>query len=454
MMKIQNIFLIIAFIVCSILLVIVPPFVFVPDEKVHFVRAYALSDGIFIPKKDINNEFIVKIPKSVSDFDEQFNQLNDNKTSFNKYIKNYLFLKYDSSKKTDAKLNATTSYSPVCYITQTIGIMFAKMFSNSINYLFFFGRFYNFIAYIFLLYFSIKNVPKYKMLVFLIGLIPMNLLLATSFSPDGMLIGVSILFMSLILKYLSIEKQNIRKGEISLLSFLSAILALIKYNVLLPFFIFLVPKEKFGEKYFFKIFLILFPAMILTLVWTLNIPFVPSEKAGENLMPYEQLIYIIQHPVVFTSLIFEHLSDFYKLCISFFGFATYTFVILPFSFYLVYLFLLFISPVIENRENTTKYNVNGNKKTFWGLLIISYIVSIYIVIYLTFNNYGQTTILGIQARYFLPIALPFFAFISTILPTIRLSSRVFSLVNITACSFAIFYIFINLYMIYRNYFYI
>ena len=96
------------------------------------------------------------------------------------------------------------------------------------------------------------------MLVFLIGLIPMNLLLATSFSPDGMLIGVSILFMSLILKYLSIEKQNIRKGEISLLSFLSAILALIKYNVLLPFFIFLVPKEKFGEKYFFKIFLILF----------------------------------------------------------------------------------------------------------------------------------------------------------------------------------------------------
>ena len=194
--------------------------------------------------------------------------------------------------------------------------------------------------------------------------------------------------------------------------------------------------------------------MTLTLVWTLNIPFVPSEKAGENLMPYEQLIYIIQHPVVFTSLIFEHLSDFYKLCISFFGFATYTFVILPFSFYLVYLFLLFISPVIENRENTTKYNVNGNKKTFWGLLIISYIVSIYIVIYLTFNNYGQTTILGIQARYFLPIALPFFAFISTMLPNIRLSSRVFSLVNITACSFAIFYIFINLYMIYRNYFYI
>ena len=90
-------------------------------------------------------------------------------------------------------------YNFICYIPQTIGIGISSLLNLSIVLQMIFGKIFNYITFVILIYFSIKNTPYKKYLVFFVALLPITLQEATSLAPDSLAISLSIFLISHIL---------------------------------------------------------------------------------------------------------------------------------------------------------------------------------------------------------------------------------------------------------------
>ena len=104
---------------------------------------------------------------------------------------------------------------PLLYLPGIVGITIARLANLKTIYLILFGEFCNLLAYIILVYLSIKIIPWGRGALFVAGLSPMALSLGASFSYDAVLIGLSWLFLSMVLEYAYTEKRKLTKRNIT-----------------------------------------------------------------------------------------------------------------------------------------------------------------------------------------------------------------------------------------------
>ena len=117
------------------------PFSMVPDESIHYFRAYEIADGNFI--SDITDEeghaaYLISYPWEWEE------------------TKDHLITQYEvkeqtglvESEENDAghSFNATALYSPLSYLPQSLGIAAARLFTGKVWILFLAGRIFNFAA--------------------------------------------------------------------------------------------------------------------------------------------------------------------------------------------------------------------------------------------------------------------------------------------------------------------
>ena len=274
----EIIFVILAFIFGSIFLFKTPPFE-VPDEPHHLLRACEVADFIFYSKT----------PVQYTDYDKYFQNIDKSK-----YIKEDPREEKNIMKRDKKIFHSGARYSPLMYISSSLAIKIGSLFTNDGNILFYLGRFFNLLLYIFLCAFAIKLTPVFKYPFTYVALLPMALYEGMSYSADSFNNGFAFLFFAYIFK-LIFDKTEINKKDFSILSLMSFIGAFCKGLVyplaLLPF----LPKfsREFKLKKGLCIGILIFITLIICQIWvTIN-----PKNLNPNYVVINNSLWLLQEPI-------------------------------------------------------------------------------------------------------------------------------------------------------------
>ncbi len=299
-------------------------------------------------------------------------------------------------------------YSPVPYIIPAFTVLIGKLLGLSVSILFYLGRLANLFFYLIIIFLAIKYTPFLKYVFVLLGLMPMALYEAGSFSSDGFNIAVSFLLIAFILK-LAFDDEIIKvnKKQFLIIFILGAALALSKEVYVLLMLIFLiVPKNKFEStslKYiwFFNIFIL---SIVMGLLWSLLVEgtYVPISM---QVSPMAQLSFIATDSISFVSIylgsIFHNLSYYLTTFVGSFGWID-TGLDTPLPLFLVYIYVIFL--FFAALTDNIKLDLKLNQKLISLSIFLLTFTSIFILEYLTWTVVGNHIIDGVYGRYFIPIA--------------------------------------------------
>ena len=301
------------------------------------------------------------------------------------------------------------------------GIVFSKICARifdleSVNtaYMLYFARFFSIIFMSFIMYLSIKITPVFKRTFAVFGLIPMVIFLGSVISYDSLLISLTTLALSIILKITYDDKlKKVPNNYIITLILIGVVLLNVKgLYFLLYILLFLIPVKKVGNiKKMTRIALIIILS-ILAITLVIKIPFLllPKIKTDVNYAS-KQLNFVIHNPIKYSGILIDNIINqrFFQLSsiVGVFGLIdTYNpFVIICFTY--IWLIMVSISDGVCD-----KIKINGKFKILLIIYILFIIISVYSAMYINWtpaingHKIGEADISGVQGRYFLPILLP------------------------------------------------
>lgn len=401
------------------LVLIVPPFDQL-DEMEHYYRAYEVSEFKYL-NQNINGHLGNYIPTSLIETVNKVRYIHQEGYRYD-IVKSSFSTPLNVENKTFYR-NYASMYPPLLYIPQAIGVWISKMLGVAPIVILYIGRMLNLFTYIIISFLAIKITPFKKQFLFLICLLPMSLIQASSLSADGLTISSAILFTSFILK-VSYDKENVivKNKKLLILTILGIIVSCSKIVYIpLVLLFFLIPHKKIGtvyNKYYVKILFLVLISILPMIIWNiLNLDnlAVPDMRGGPNVSPDKQIQYIINHPisyvkVIFNTLITSGMDQFYALIGKYV--TNYQYQLTPFQL-LGFLFLIFVSSVPKREYSFIKEDILVKDKFIILFIAISILVLIYTALYTGFTNISSPLIAGVQGRYFLPIFFMTFLCFST-----------------------------------------
>lgn len=398
-MKIENIFLMIAPLACIFFLVTMPTFKN-HDEYYHWLKAYEVSQGtLMTPQEDgIQGSMM---PEGVSKvFPTDWTKLDY------QMMKELLDVKLNEDNKGILNPETAAVYSFVQYIPQATGIALARLVTDNVYLITYGGRIVNMIFALLVLYFAIKLMPFGKKLLLIPAMIPIAIEGFTSLSPDSMTISVAFLYIAYILHLAFEKKEQLGIKEKLILLISSIVIALCKI-VYIPLvgLILIIPKEKFknqGNKNKILNFCVIAGiAVVINLIWlAISSRYLSTFREGDSKI---QVLLALQNPILYIqNVLYTFNLNGSNYLLSLFGadlgwgelIKLYS--IVPYAFLGIYLFTAITDNELKGKFK--KYQI------VWILLVILAIVGlIFTSLYVQWTTIGQTSIAGIQGRYFLPI---------------------------------------------------
>ena len=226
-------------------------------------------------------------------------------------------------------------------------------------------------------------------------------------SADGVIISLSIFYLAKIFEYSFRKKNFMEKGEIINLCILAILLSLVKQSFLITLLIFFIPKSRFGNKYWSKIFLILLPALCCAVLWSLfsSTWFVPLNNSN----PLLQTKFIISHPFIYLLTILKTV----KMCTvmwiySIIGILGWNNLFLFPIVYIMYFIAACLNAIYK--EQFPRVTVQ-QKLILFGVFLLNFIF-ICTELYVSWTPPYFTEFISIvQGRYLIPVILPLLCFL-------------------------------------------
>ncbi len=268
----------------------------------------------------------------------------------------------------------------------------------------------NLLVALLLIYLAIKYIPFKKLLVFIIGILPISFQEMASLSSDSLTIGITLFYVAYILylRYDETKKQINRKDWIILI--VSSIVVSMSKIVYLPLclLLFLVPEEKLNSRKdkIIKMSILFGGVAILNLLWSLySSRFLIEYNIGVN--SKEQVLFILKNPIKYIFIMLRTLIIYFQnwwLGLVGHDLGIYGISTINISYLWVYaLSSLLIILLCVNANNKEKVDIVT--KIFFGIVFIVIVALIFTSLYVQFNKVGNTQIYGIQPRYFIPVLL-------------------------------------------------
>ena len=370
------------------------------DEEDHLVRVWEMSAFSFIPGQIPPQE--MKYPKIFRDFSYRQRVSGIIDTDFRQeYYDAGLYQFGSVSRDIDTK----SVYSPALLLPQAFFMRyFGRPAHLSAIAIFHMCRFASLLSYLILIWLAIRLIPFGKWILLVLAVTPMAMFQATTISPDAISNGLGFLFIAGCLKLAQSKEITWREcGALVLLIFL---LFLAKLNlvplVLLPFL--LIPPARFTNNgtYPFLLFMTVLLLAVEVAGW--------NTTASRNLAPAlaneaditAQLRHILGAPFSFLQTVIRDLitngSVYFQGWINGYGYYYWTPPLLVSFFYILSLgsaILIDPAPHADHR----KFRI-----AFILTFVACYFATI-LSIYTTFTPVGANEILGVQGRYFIPLAL-------------------------------------------------
>lgn len=212
----------------------------IPDEQHHYQSAYQLSNVLTLhwdelelgDSSDFDYSRLVGHYNVASAYERFMEEINaPGITGERVLIPQLLSLEY-----------------PPEYLPQAIGIALARLTGANFLITFYLGRLCNLFFYVFCLYLAVCIAPRFKLLFAVLGISPMALHQAASYSYDGFVNSMALLLIALILRAVYTDGSFTQKDlwTITIVGLLLAPAKLVYCPLLL--LILLIPKERFRDR--------------------------------------------------------------------------------------------------------------------------------------------------------------------------------------------------------------
>ncbi len=381
-----------------------------PDETGHFYRSFEIASGHAISEvQESSGQGGRELPLDVDVtlLADSWRSFDDNKDMSLTETKPFLVF-------TNLSL-----YCPVSYLPQAAGIFTARLFTKNIAVIVYAGRIANWLVITLMIYFAIKFMPAKKELMILFMLLPMNVYLATSLSPDGLVNALSMLMIGYVLHLRFTQEEPLRVPQYILLYVMALAVSLLKI-VYLPMCMmyFLIPAERFGNMRNKLIHAGIMAALAVgcNLVWLMickKFLTVPGTDANE------QLSYILHGPVNYVMVMIRTaIHDAKRWMLMMIG-GYLGAINIETSKVLAFVYLLLLIAAFIDLPRTAafiKAKKSGAKpeKTVWseniifGVIVFAILMLINASLYLQWTPPHEPLIKGIQGRYFIALLLPLY----------------------------------------------
>lgn len=373
----------------------------VPDEQLHLYTAYHYSNILLGYEDDPSGIYMRECDNySLARNGVGYSELQSYYKSFIEKPNNTEVIKSENE-------SLNVGFYGFTYIPQAIGLTLGRMFNLGSNLTFFLGRIMNFIFYLLISILALKIIPKYKLQLFFVQLMPMTLQQVFSLSYDAITLSLSFLIFSFIVKIIN-EIKLTRKENI-LLFICTVLLFLCKqfaycFIAISPYLLLLFKNEKIIDSLkkrnskTFTIILVCCVGIYIVLCVLMN-----------DLIKINTPLYFIFHPLALLKKIDSSLItwDIYYFRTLFTGGLGTDEIQTPDLLNILFFALLCFIMFSGRREN---------KRTLIDrmILLLCCAGTIYGLIYIfqTQTPLEWGYIWGIQGRYFIPILLPFIFAIS------------------------------------------
>ncbi|HLO32425.1 MAG TPA: DUF2142 domain-containing protein, partial [Anaerolineales bacterium] len=281
-------------------------------------------------------------------------------------------------------------------------------------------RFASLLSYMLLVWLAIRLIPFGKWILLVLAVTPMALYQAATISPDAISNGIGFLFVAGCLQ--AGQFKEIRWKEAGYLIILIALLFLAKLNllplILLPFLL-ILPSRFTGKGIYF--FLLSMTAILLLVEvggWNMIASRHSDPLLANEANPAAQLSFILGHPIAFIQTLLKDLLThgwiYFQGWINGYGYYYWTPPLSISLFFLLSLaFALLIDAPVE--QVNQRYRI-----LFIFLFVASYLATV-VSLYVSFTPVGLDQVLGVQGRYFIPLVLPLFLALSSLLGTKKIS---------------------------------
>ena len=390
-----------------------------PDEGAHFLRAYEVSKGHFI-----NTKSNVGVNISCKEYEvvaKKYNPI--------AFEQNFDITKINNNDCYVNTINSAGAYSPVPYVGIALGFLISDFFDLNIEEKLFFSRIFNGTICLFIIFIAIIKIPYFNHTIVFLILTPMFLVTIASISADPFLFAIVVSYISVFLNIVKNKESSINFIILLITSFLLGSSKIIYSSI--AFISFGIVKIQKSNNYNFYLLCSIIFAICTSLFFNL---FASQDLIylGNNAKPFEQLIFVKTNIMEFLTLTFLSIFDYNVLRNLFF--PNYLF---GESYFFLLLYSIFFIMLIFS-ENT---NILSPYQRIYILLVfVGIIVLISLSLYMYYNPPGYEKILGLQARYFIPLL-----FILTI--TISLSKKLFFINDIIKKWIIVITLFSNFYFI-------
>ena len=251
--KIETIFAAACLLLGLIYCFVLPP-LSAPDEIRHYISAYKISSTMLgQPSTDENGRVYIR---SQDLFIENSGGSQDGAETgqgLGLFLEEKTYreiekrgLKGTGDNQTVLSGQTAVATTPLAYVAPGAGIALGRLLNLGGLGLLYLGRLFNLLMFTAVMWLAVKRMPFGKEILCAVGLLPMTLHLAASFSYDAMIICMSIYFAAICLD-LAYSGKNVRIRDVVLLAAVMGIVGPCKmvYAVCMGFCL-LIPVRKFG----------------------------------------------------------------------------------------------------------------------------------------------------------------------------------------------------------------
>ena len=374
------------------------------DEEDHLVRVWELSAFSFIPGQLSPRE--LRYPTVFRDF--AYRQQGSSGVIGAEFWQTFARIPIDAQGFVRRELDTKSVYSPVLLLPQALTMrLFGRAAHLPALPAFYLSRLAGLLSYLLLTWLAVRQMPYGRWILVVLAASPIALFQAATLTPDAISNGIGFLFIAGCLRIAQI--QEIQWKEVARLSLLVFLLFLAKVNlvplILLPFL--LIPLSRFRSKrsYLFLLAVIILLFVLEVAGWNWIVSRTSNSFLVDGANAKAQLFYISSHPFAFLQTVFNDLFTngwiYLQGWINGYGYYYWT----PPQIVALFFLLSLISVLLL--DSTTEH-INRKSRVVLILLFLAGYAGTIAPLYITFTPVGANQILGLQGRYFIPLALPLF----------------------------------------------
>lgn len=408
-MKTEQVFLFSGAVLAILYLFLLPP-LSVPDEEVHFKKAYSYSNQLLGKNETEEGRLLMDL--------EDFHALQKFETtpSLTEYdnLKNEIFKGGREEGTKEIKL-ADTQAPAVTYLPGILGITVGRLLGMNGIWVVCLGRVFSILCYLFMMYWFIRLMPCAKAAAFTAAILPMTIQQCCSYSYDSVVIEVAFLYLAVLFGLLY-KDEPIRKWQIAVYAFCVILLSISKGGTYLPLCLLtvLIPVSRFKDKkqkwIFTGVMAMIAVAAFLssTLGYVMYVANPTAEQAADSYLAGEAYgaAGLLSEPMTFIALctrtLFLSGDGFLETMLGMQLSWLNVFVSRTVIYGMLLLMVLSILRIEDGRKRI-QFEVTLKQRISYLIVGAMSVGMVFASMFMSWTPKGSVAIAGIQGRYFLPL---------------------------------------------------